>query len=86
MNEEEEIRKILNQYDKQIKSEYKYADGDKKNCPSYWEKAIFLKTLHFTIIDWKAVRAGDYYNVIRYKGGIERSKFIYSRVCSYIGK
>lgn len=83
---QKEVNKILEVFDRQIKAEYKFAEGDKEKCPSYWAKAIFLKTLHFTINDWKKVREGDYYNVIKPKRGIERSKFVYSRVCSYIGK
>ena len=84
--EEEKISKILDQFDRQIEAEYELAEGDKKSCPSYWAKQIFLKTLHFTINDWRKVRQGNYYTIISRKKGIERSRFVHSRVCQYIGK
>jgi len=84
MKNDKKIDVIIKQLDRQIKKEYKSAGGNKENCPSYWHKLLFLKTLDLNINDWRKIRSGDYWLIRDSKKGIERSKFIYERVCSYL--
>ena len=79
-----EIDRSIKQFDKQIKKEYKSAGGDKKKCPSYWHKLLFLKTLDLNISDWRKIRSGDYWLITDSLQEIEQSKFIYERVCDYL--
>lgn len=82
---DKKIDGIIKQFDKQIKSEYKTAGGDKEKCPSYWHKLLFIKTLHLDINDWRKIRVGDYWARRDSLQGIEQSKFIYNRVIDYLG-
>jgi len=79
-----ETDNIIKQFDEQIKKEYKSADGDKKKCPSYWRKLLFLKTLDLNISDWSKIRSGDYWSTRDSLKGIEQSRFIYERVSDYL--
>lgn len=83
--DDKKIDEIINQFDKQIKLEYKSAGGDKERCPSYWYKLLFLKTLYLDINDWRKIRVGDYWEIRNSLQGIEQSKFIYKRVTDYLG-
>jgi hypothetical protein len=56
-----ELDKIIKKFDKQIKAEYKSADGDKYRCLSYWSKNIFLESINFDLRDWKLIRTKDYW-------------------------
>jgi hypothetical protein len=78
------IDDIIEEFDEQIKSEYKFAVGDKEKCPSYWHKLLFIKTLYLDTNDWRKIRVGDYWEIIDSLQGIERSKFIYKRVSDYL--
>ena len=79
-----EVDKVIKEFDKQIKKEYKSANGKKENCISFWGKRIFLKTLNLDINDWRKIRSGNYYITIASLEGIEKSKFIYNRVIDYL--
>lgn len=82
---DKEIDRIIKQFDKQIKKEYKYAGGDKEKCPSYWHKLLFLKTINLDLNDWRKIREGDYWEIRDSLQGIKQSKFIYNRVVDYLG-
>ena len=74
---------IIKKFDEQIKKEYRNANGDKKKCPSYWGKLIFLETMNFNINDWNKIRVGEYFKTRDSLYGIDRSKFIYEKVMNY---
>jgi len=77
------ITDIIKQFDRQIQKEYNNYNGKKELCPSYWNKLIFLETLHFNINDWRKIRDNDYYINADFLKGIEKSKFIYQIVKHY---
>ena len=80
------VDSIIKQFDKQIKIEYKSAGGDKKKCPSYWDKLIFLKTLNLDINDWRKIRSGDFWLIRDSLQGIKQSQFIHERIVDYLSK
>jgi len=82
---DEKVDELVKQFDNQIKKEYKTARGNKHNCPSYWHKLIFLKSINLSINDWREIRTGDYYLVRDSLSGIEQSKFIHGRIIDYLG-
>tara|TARA_R100001463_G_scaffold50859_1_gene101321 strand:- start:253 stop:579 length:327 start_codon:yes stop_codon:yes gene_type:complete len=54
------MQKIIQQFDSQIKTELKYNSNDKKKCPSYWAKLIFLETKEFNRYNWKIIQTDEY--------------------------
>lgn len=83
LKELKKIDSIIKQFDKQIKKEYEAA-GDKEECPSYWHKLLFLKTMNLDLNDWRKIRVSDYWSIRDSLEGIEQSKFIYKRVADYL--
>lgn len=79
-----EIDFAIIQFDKQIKEECRYAEGDVEKCPSYWQKLIFLKSMNMDLSDWRKMRVGDYWSKRDSLRGLERYKFIYSRLIDYL--
>jgi hypothetical protein len=86
MNINKKIQFLVNQFDLQIKMEYKSANGKKENCPSYWHKNLFLKSLNLNTNDWKIIRSGDYWDIRDLLRDIDQIKFTYDRVLSYLGE
>ena len=80
-----QIDKAIAQFDEQIKKEYRSAGGDKKKCPSYWHKLLFLTTMDLDLNDWRKIRVGDYWARRDLLEGIDQSEFIYNRVIDYLG-
>ncbi len=58
--------KLIKIFDKQIKKEYKDANGDKYKCISYWKKHKFTESIDFTLDDWKKIRTEKYWKKINY--------------------
>ena len=54
------MQKIIEQFDRQIKTELKYNSNDKKKCPSYWSKLLFLETKEFNRYNWKIIQTDEY--------------------------
>ena len=54
------MQKIIQQFDRQIKTELKYNSNDKKKCPSYWRKLLFLETKEFNRYNWKIIQTDEY--------------------------
>ena len=79
-----QVDRIIKQYDKQIKKEYKAAGGDRNKCISYWRKLCFLKTLDLNTNDWRKIRSGDYWLVRDSLDNIEGIKFTIKRVVDYL--
>jgi len=84
-SDNDKIDQRLKQFDKQIKQEWKLANGKKENCPSYWNKLLFIKTVNLNMNDWNVIRSGDYWEKRDLFHGIEQTKFILNRVKSYLG-
>jgi hypothetical protein len=60
---------------------------DKKNlikCESYLSKEIFLKSLNFTIKDWKEIRKGNYYDELLLEKGIAKKIYILDKINQYL--
>jgi hypothetical protein len=72
--------KIIYQFDKQIKREYPLSKGNIKECPSFWQKTLFLETFNLDINDWRQIRVGDYWKRLGELEGIEKNKFIINKV------
>jgi hypothetical protein len=79
------IDQRIRQFNRQIKEEYKLADGKKEYCPSYWNKLLFIKTVNLNINDWNIIRSGDYWDIRDSLHGIDQTKFILKRVKNYLG-
>jgi hypothetical protein len=84
-SENDKIDQIIKQFDKQIKIECELANGKKENCPSYWNKLLFIKTVNLNINDWNIIRSGDYWEKKHLFLGIEQTKFVLNRVLNYLG-
>ena len=101
------MKKVIEQFDRQIKQEFKqqlsYAisnqglnlkeiiewkkdENNLKKCESYLSKQIFLKSLNFTIQDWKEIRRGDYYDELLNEKGITKKLYILDKINNYITK
>lgn len=62
---------------------------DKKNlllCESYLAKEIFLKTIDFTINDWKKIRTGDYFQEIDLEKGINKKLYLLTKIQNYLNE
>lgn len=81
----EKIDQRIEQFNIQIKQEYKLFNGNKELCPSYWNKILFIKTVNLNINDWNAIRSGDYFVIRDSLQGINQTKFILKRVSNYLG-
>jgi hypothetical protein len=60
---------------------------NKKNlmlCESYLAKQIFLKSIDFTIDDWKEIRKGDYYNEISLESGLNKKLYKLAKIEEYL--
>ncbi len=94
----EDINKLSNIFDIQIKKEYRKAFGDKYKCPSYWKKIKFIESIDFTLKDWKQIRNEDYWKTRDYLQSIANKseneeqkillnikvdKFILSKIIEY---
>ena len=78
------MKLIIERFDKQIKREMTdFNLKNKKECPSYWKKELFLLTRNMDINDWSKIRDENYW-VKRdsLKEGIDRDKFIYKTIIS----
>ena len=80
---DKEVDKVLKIFDRQIKQEYKKADGKKENCPSYWNKLLFLKTFDLEFCDWVEIRTDKYWTIRDSLCEIEQTKFILEKVEYY---
>lgn len=77
------IDKIITNFDKQIRREYRKAEGVKEQCESYWGKLLFLETLNIQPHEWKTIRGGDYWKKISVLQYAERMQFMYNAVMQY---
>lgn len=55
-----------------------------KLCESYLAKQIFLKSINFTVEDWKKIRKGDYYNELFLEQGINKKLYKLAKIEEYI--
>ena len=83
---ETEYNKLIKVFDKQIKKEYKAAKGNKYNCRSWWAKMLFIEFNKLHVDDWRIIRSGDYWETRDRKIGIERDKYILSKIKEYKNK
>jgi hypothetical protein len=86
LTDKNKINYLIKSFDGQIKKEYKIANGDRYKCTSYWSKNIFLLSINLTIADWKKIRSDDYWITHDCLDGIEKSKFIFNRIKTYLNK
>ena len=80
MNTKENIIKI---FDKQIKCEYREANGNKYECKSYWNKLYFDEIYDLTLDDWRIIRSGNYYDVIKEFDSIDKIKYTLKLIKNY---
>ncbi len=80
------VKILIEQFDKQIKIEYKQAKGKKEECQSYWNKLLFLQAIDLDFNDWRIIASEDYWKIRDSLNGIEQSKFIYNTVANYLKK
>jgi len=78
------VDELIIKFDRQINQERKSLNLNKEECPSYWHKLVFLKTLNLDLDDWRNIRKNDYYIVRDSLKGIEKTKFILYRVSDYL--
>ena len=76
--------RVLEQFDSQIRKEYRAANGDRERCPSYWQKMLFVESLKLNQYDWKQIRSGDYWYRRDSLRGMQRSKFMLGRIRTYL--
>lgn len=75
---------LIECFDRQIKREYRAANGDKEKCPSYWSKCFFFLAFNLTTNDWRKIRTDDYWHCCDALKGLEKTKFTVKRIQSYL--
>lgn len=75
--------KVIKEFDKQIKVEYKAANGNINLCPSYWYKLLFLETKDLDFYEWREIRTDEYWEIKKSLGDIDNIKYTLQCVINY---
>jgi hypothetical protein len=75
--------KVIKEFDKQIRIEYKAAKGNKDLCPSYWYKLLFLDTKDLDIFEWREIRTEEYWENKKNLNEIDGIKYTLKCVINY---
>ena len=78
-----EYDRILEGFDKQIKREWREAKGIKEDCRTWWSKMLFIEFNKLHVDDWRIIRSGDYWETRDRKIGLDRDKYILSKIKAY---
>ena len=78
-----EVHRILAIFDRQIEQEQRLIDSGQSSWsepPSLVDRALFVKTLNFSLDDWRATRGEDYYQQADQMKEWRRKQFLLDRV------
>ncbi len=81
----DELIKYKNKYKSKI-TEWKKDINNLKLCDSYLSKHIFLKSINFTVEDWKKIRKENHYNELFLEQGINKKLYKLVKIEIYILK
>lgn len=78
-----ELIKYKNKYKSKI-IEWKKDINNLKLCESYLAKHIFLKSINFTVEDWKEIRKENYYYELFLEQGINKKLYKLAKIEEYL--